>query len=241
MGFLLILLFLRIPMKTKLWVALSFLSSLLVSAPLAVESSCSKGCDSALASYYVWQGTNLTNIGRDFEVSASTIVTYNQDQIPNENSVRFGIRINIPFRCDCIGGSFLGHQFTYQTRTGDTYDEIAKKWYSNLTTASWLQQFNSYPVTNIPVNSPLNVTVNCSCGNETVSKDYGLFITYPLREDDTLATVAASANLSTQLIQSYNPGVNFSQGSGLVYIPGKGTFLFHARIELLDFVFGQAT
>ncbi|KAK4770214.1 hypothetical protein SAY87_030746 [Trapa incisa] len=209
-------------MKRRLSTALSFLSALLVSVPLAVESSCSKGCDSALASYYVWQGTNLTFISTVFNTSISRIRDYNSDQISNVNSVRWGIRINIPFECHCIQGSFLGHEFTYQTRTGDTYDEIATQWYSNLTTVSWLQRFNSYPATNIPENSPLNVTVNCSCGDATVSKDYGLFLTYPLREEDSLENIAESSNLTTQLIQSYNPGANFSQGSGLVYIPAKG-------------------
>ncbi|MFS7967144.1 putative non-specific serine/threonine protein kinase [Helianthus anomalus] len=32
----------------------------------------------------------------------------------------------------------------------------------------------------------INVMVNCSCGNSSVSKDYGLFLTYPLRVGETL-------------------------------------------------------
>ncbi|XP_076896371.1 chitin elicitor receptor kinase 1-like [Bidens hawaiensis] len=61
--------------------------------------------------------------------------------------------------------------------------------------------------------------VNCSCGDTSVSKDYGLFVTYPLRPEDTLKSVASAANLSSELIRSYNPGSNFT--SGLVYIPGR--------------------
>ncbi|CAN1124214.1 Chitin elicitor receptor kinase 1, partial [Linum perenne] len=75
--------------------------------------------------------------------------------------------------------------------------------------------------------SEVNVTVNCSCGNGDVSKDYGLFLTYPLREDDNLSSVAAAAAVGSggggivpaEVIRRYNVGVNFSQGSGLVYIP----------------------
>ncbi|MCI15273.1 receptor-like protein kinase, partial [Trifolium medium] len=55
-----------------------------------------------------------------------------------------------------------------------------------------------------------------------VSKDYGLFITYPLRREDTLESIANDTELDAELLQSYNPGVNFSQGTGLVFIPGKG-------------------
>ncbi|KAI8558265.1 hypothetical protein RHMOL_Rhmol04G0077200 [Rhododendron molle] len=68
----------------------------------------------------------------------------------------------------------------------------------------------------------LKVPVNCSCGDASVSEAYGLFITYPLRIEDSLESIAAAANLSKDLLQRYNPGANFSAGSGLVYIPGRG-------------------
>lgn len=51
----------------------------------------------------------------------------------------------------------------------------------------------------------LNVTVNCSCGDKTVSPDYGLFVTYPLRIGESLESVAAANNLSVDLVRRYNP------------------------------------
>jgi chitin elicitor receptor kinase 1 len=73
------------------------------------------------------------------------------------------------------------------------------------------------------VGASLKVPVTCSCGSSSVSREYGLFITYPLRPNETVEKVAAEMGFnSTTLLQSYNPGVDFSQGSGLVYIPGKG-------------------
>ncbi|MCH91938.1 receptor-like protein kinase, partial [Trifolium medium] len=74
---------------------------------------------------------------------------------------------------------------------------------------------------NIPVDGTLNVTVNCSCGNKVVSKDYGLFITYPLTSKNTLESIAKDTEIEADLLQRFNPGVNFNQGSGLVFIPGK--------------------
>ncbi|XP_010046263.2 lysM domain receptor-like kinase 3 isoform X1 [Eucalyptus grandis] len=207
-------------MKPRLW-AIGLLATVLISACSRVQSKCSGGCDLALASYYVWQGTNLTFTSQVLSAPITDIVSYNKDSISNQDSVLWGIRINVPFSCGCINDSFLGHEFSYTVIQGDTYDKVATQYYSNLTTVAWLQAFNTYPATNIPLNSVLKVVVNCSCGNSTVSKDYGLFITYPLRPEDTLESVAAGVNLPTTLLQSYNPGVNFSQGSGLVYIPGK--------------------
>lgn len=212
-------------MKPRLW-AIGLLATVLISACSRVQSKCSGGCDLALASYYVQQSTTLSFISQVLSASVADIVSYNKDKISNPNSVQTGIRINVPFSCGCINDSFLGHEFSYTVIQGDTYGLVATEYYSNLTTVGWLQAFNSYPATNITVNSVLKVVVNCSCGNSIVSKDYGLFITYPLRPEDTLQSVATEVNLTAELLQRYNPGVNFSQGSGLVYIPGKGEFFF---------------
>ncbi|KAJ8529449.1 hypothetical protein K7X08_036284 [Anisodus acutangulus] len=86
---------------------------------------------------------------------------------------------------------------------------------------------NSYPEGNIPNNVTLNVTVNCSCGNKDVSKDYGLFITYLMRPGENLASIALATNTSSELIEKYNPMVNFSASSGLLYITGRGLSGIH--------------
>ncbi|PON84517.1 LysM receptor kinase [Trema orientale] len=198
----------------------------LVLIPLCfrVKSKCDKGCDLAFASFYVYEGSNLTLISDLFnENSPDEIVSYNTDKIPNKDSVQSTIRINIPFPCDvCVNDQYLGHVFEYNVVSSDTYQKVVSK-YSNLTTVQSLTESNpQYDPNNIPdVNGKLNVTVNCSCGNSQISKAYGLFITYPLRWDDTLDKIATAQNISADLISKYNPGVNFSQGSGLVFIPGK--------------------
>ncbi|XP_028070126.1 lysM domain receptor-like kinase 3 isoform X2 [Camellia sinensis] len=185
-----------------------------------VESKCSKGCDLALASYYVWPESNLTFISKVMSVQISDILSYNP-QIPNQDSVQSDIRINIPFPCDCINGDFFAHVFKYTFRVDDIYEKVAGKYYANLTTTEWVQKFNSYDPNWIPDGAQINVTVNCSCGDSSVSKVYGLFMTYPLRPEDSLDSIATETNLTTAVLKSYNPDANFSAGSGLVYIPAK--------------------
>ncbi|KAL4320498.1 hypothetical protein HN51_064598 [Arachis hypogaea] len=196
------------------------------------ESQCSKGCPLALASYYMWTGSNLTYVSQIMKSNVLSdpngIVNYNKDTIPNKDSVQAFIRVNVPFPCDCINGEFLGHTFKYDIQSGDTYEHVATNNYANLTNVNWLRKFNTYPPNNIPNTGTLNVTVNCSCGNRQVA-NYGLFITYPLRPGDTLQAVAKNQSVDAFLLQKYNPSVNFNQGSGLVYIPGKdqnGSFVF---------------
>ncbi|MCD7472899.1 hypothetical protein HAX54_014316 [Datura stramonium] len=186
---------------------------------VGAKSQCSEGCD-ALASFYVWNGTNLTFISRSFSTTIKNILSYNP-QITDPNIIRFQSRVNVPFSCSCVDGKFMGHQFALQVKNTTTYPRIVRFYYSNLTTVEKLQESNSYDPNNVPAKAIVNVPVNCSCGNSHVSKDYGLFITYPLRPNENLITIANDFNLPQKLLEDYNPEANFSRGSGLVFIPGK--------------------
>jgi chitin elicitor receptor kinase 1 len=190
-----------------------------------------KGCDVALASYYIRPLVELSNIttfmqSKIVKNSPKVIMSYNKGIVISNDNLLSYFRINIPFPCECIGGEFLGHVFEYSASEGDTYDLIANTYYASLTTVEVLKKFNSYDPNHIPVKAKVNVTVNCSCGNSQISKDYGLFITYPLRARDTLQKIASDSKLDEGVIQSFNSGVNFSKGSGIVFIPGRGMFPF---------------
>ncbi|KAG6657747.1 hypothetical protein CIPAW_04G112500 [Carya illinoinensis] len=196
-------------MKPKFGCFVFFLVSIFCAV---AESKCSKECGRALASYLVPGGSDLTYITTllqsSLNIDPDTIVSYNKEKIPNKDSVQQNITINVPFPCQCVQDSFLGYVFNYSLQSKDTYDTVAQQ--------------------RIPDVGTMSIPVNCSCGNSAVSKEFGLFATYPLRPGDTLELVAAEAGLNssyTTLLQSYNPGVNFSQGSGVVYIPGKEVHL----------------
>ncbi|XLT00369.1 hypothetical protein HN51_049720 [Arachis hypogaea] len=210
-------------MEHNFMVSLLFL--LLITLPLSAESKCSKSCDSALASYYLWNNdSSLLYISyimqSKFLYKVEDIVRYNEGiysySYPSQT------RINVPIPCDCINdGEFLGHTFQYSVTLGDNYSAIASGSFSNLVTTEWLQNTNNYPKDAILAGGTVNVTVNCSCGDSNISKDYGLFITYPLRTEDSLQSIANQTKLDPELLMKYNPGVNFNKGSGLVYIPGR--------------------
>lgn len=204
---------------------IGFLLLVLISVLLGADSRCPRTCDVALGSYFVWPDSNLTFIGEMFELRPpDIIVSYNRDQIPNRDFITSGTRVNVPFSCDCINDSFLGHTFQYVIKSGNTYTEIADKFYSGITTVEMLQRFNSFDATSLPINGRLNVTVKCYCGDPDVSTLYGLFVTYPLRSDDTWGKLQSATNVSSTLLQRYNENVNFTTGN-LIFIPGRGEFL----------------
>ncbi|MFS7967198.1 putative non-specific serine/threonine protein kinase [Helianthus anomalus] len=137
----------------------------------------------------------INNNVRDIQI-------YNPTKLTNPESLESFVRINMPFRCDCFDGMFLGHVFNYNLRTGDTYETISQERYANLTIEDWIQSLI------------LMIMI------DYLILDSGLFLTYPLRPGETLESISSAANLSSVLIRSYNSGVVFSQGSGLIYIPG---------------------
>ncbi|GAU23833.1 hypothetical protein TSUD_379950 [Trifolium subterraneum] len=188
---------------------------------MRTEGSCSSSC-LALASYYIQEGTNLTYINNLFNQQSSEIQKYNPN-LKNIDVILTHTRINVPFTCECLNGLFLGHTFSYTANHGDTYSSIANLIYSNLTTEDWVTRVNSYRPTDIPDSAKINVTVNCSCGDKHVSKDFGLFLTYPIRKGQNLKSIAAeNGGVPAAVLQRYNPSSDFSAGHGLVFVPARG-------------------
>uniref|UniRef100_A0A1J3DHZ2 non-specific serine/threonine protein kinase n=1 Tax=Noccaea caerulescens TaxID=107243 RepID=A0A1J3DHZ2_NOCCA len=194
----------------------------------AVESKCAGSCDLALASYYVWNGSNLSVINQYLDspkapfdsINFDPILRYNR-QITNKDLIQMGSRVLVPFPCECQAGDFRAHTFRYRVQQGDTYETLATRNYANLTTVESLQRTNTFPAEDIQLSATLNVSVNCSCGDESVSKEYGLFVTYPLRRGDSLNSIASSSGVPAETLRRYNPGVDFSSGNGIVYVPGR--------------------
>uniref|UniRef100_A0A175YMJ7 Protein kinase domain-containing protein n=1 Tax=Daucus carota subsp. sativus TaxID=79200 RepID=A0A175YMJ7_DAUCS len=135
--------------------------------------------------------------------------------------MRVGSRVNIPFSCECINGDFLGHTFAYVAQPDDTYGKIAAVAFANLTTAYWMERVNVFDPTRIPDMGLINVTLNCSCGDRHVSKEYGLFVTYPLRPGEDLSSVARESGVPDKLLERFNPDTDFSDGAAIVFLPAK--------------------
>uniref|UniRef100_A0A0E0QTM7 non-specific serine/threonine protein kinase n=1 Tax=Oryza rufipogon TaxID=4529 RepID=A0A0E0QTM7_ORYRU len=224
-------------------------------AVAASGDGCRAGCSLAIAAYYFSEGSNLTFIATIFAIGGGgyqALLPYNP-AITNPDYVVTGDRVLVPFPCSCLGlpaapaSTFLAGAIPYPLPLprgggGDTYDAVAANFanlttaahtydavaanYADLTTAAWLEATNAYPPGRIPGgDGRVNVTINCSCGDERVSPRYGLFLTYPLWDGETLESVAAQYGFSSpaemELIRRYNPGMGGVSGKGIVFIPVK--------------------
>ncbi|KAG6517314.1 hypothetical protein ZIOFF_020699 [Zingiber officinale] len=188
----------------------------------SLESACRSGCELALGAYYVTPNVNASYIAPLFDIPGFNDLGPYNPSVRDLNSILSGNRLHVFFSCDCINGEFLGHNFSYQVVSGDTYTSIASDVYGSLTTVAALSHFNSFPENNVQAGANINVIVNCSCGDKAVSSAYGLFETYPIHPPDNLSSIAAAYNFTSQeaLLQNYNPGSNFT--SGTVFIPTTG-------------------
>ncbi|XP_057858508.1 chitin elicitor receptor kinase 1 [Cryptomeria japonica] len=209
----------------KLRVAMAVAVALAAMLMGVAQGQCSRVCDLALGSYYVSPNYNLSYILNFFNSVASQDIIVKYNSLSNADVIIAGSRIRIPFSCDCLslddGSTYLGHRFQYTLKGSDTYEKIAN-YYANLTSVAWLRQTNpSYNELNLPEGGPVNVTVNCSCGDSAVSNLYGLFLTYPLRTTDNLTSLEKESQINSTFLLAYNKNVNFSQGQGIVFIPDK--------------------
>ncbi|KAI3829395.1 hypothetical protein L1987_03518 [Smallanthus sonchifolius] len=189
-----------------------------------VESSCKQKCV-ALASYQMLNQSDLTFLSKIFSTTIPHILSYNP-QITNQDIIPAGSRTNVPFSCACDDQDFLSHRFVYNVSSGTTYSLIADTYFMRLTTVDMLRRFNSFNELNLVPGSQVNVVVNCSCGDGLVSKDYGLFITYPIRSGENLSTIANETGVNENHLRGYNPGSSFLTND-LVFVPGRdqnGTF-----------------
>lgn len=189
------------------------------------EAKCT-GCKVALGNYYVHQNYNISYISSlfDNESDYQALKLWNPS-LSNQDFILSGITIRIPFTCDCLGegnNKYLGHMFQYTAAGGDTYDKIANTIYANLTTVSALQKVNSYTASSITPGATLNVSINCSCGDASINKAYGLFLTYPLNATiDNLAVLTQNYPFSASLLREYNPTVDFTDASGVAFVPNQ--------------------
>lgn len=197
---------------------------------LKTEAKCKpkNGCHLALASFYmnneINNNVNLTRISELFNQNISEILKYNPNiNLSNTNTnITNNLRVHVPFTCQCIHEHFLGHMFTYTMQHGDTYARIAHETYAGLTDEESMAKVNvGLDPNRISDGTIVNVVVNCSCGDAHVSKDYGLFLTYPVVAGEGLAEVAAVNDVPVDLVQKYNPGSDFSAGL-VLFVPARG-------------------
>ncbi|KAH7446136.1 hypothetical protein KP509_01G040800 [Ceratopteris richardii] len=131
------------------------------------------------------------------------------NNITNVMEMNPGTLLYVPFTCDChTSGTTFSHSFSYSVSEGDQIQTIASMKYSNLTTAEAIQSASPNANSLLP-GTVLQIPVNCSCGDSSVSKHYGMFGTYTAQPGDTLSSLSKKFDIQQEFIRQYNPTVSF--------------------------------
>lgn len=104
---------------------------------------------------------------------------------------------------------------------------ITSNAFQNLTQPDWVASWNTLADKNtVKAGTYLDIPVNCSCGNPSVSSDYGLFLTYPVvtGTGSNLSGIASDFNTSVDLVKRFNPGIVWdnAQPTQYAFIPIPG-------------------
>ena len=110
-----------------------------------------------------------------------------------------------------------------QVAQGDDVPDIVENYYHNLTTVEAVCSASSVNCATQYVQAQfiLSIPVNCSCGDPTISLDYGLFATYVVQPTDQLTTIASNFSVNADLISEYNSGVKSLVPYSTIFIPTR--------------------
>ncbi|XP_024375989.1 chitin elicitor receptor kinase 1-like [Physcomitrium patens] len=180
------------------------------------------GCDTACAFYIIQYTETMDSIGHKFRTSETQILAVNPS-IVETNYIVTGNPLYVPFRCDCVNDQML-HKFPYQVTDDGSVVNITSNAFQNLTQPDWVASWNTLADKNtVKAGTYLDIPVNCSCGNPSVSSDYGLFLTYPVvtGTGSNLSGIASDFNTSVDLVKRFNPGIVWdnAQPTQYAFIP----------------------
>lgn len=176
----------------------------------------------ALANYIVSAGDSVASIAIAFQSTVPLIQKYNQ--ISNVDNILPNQALAIPFPCSCSNDQ-LGYSPLYTIKAGDTIDNLVRTKFNNLSQISWVLSANSAADANsLTPGSFLSIPLNCSCGNPDISTTYGLFLTYVVKDGDTLASLSQKFGIQAGLLREYNRHVdidNLFAYTDIIFVPAK--------------------
>ncbi|KAK3230661.1 hypothetical protein Dsin_002542 [Dipteronia sinensis] len=182
-----------------LWLLLLTISNvgLLVKAKSTIEPCSNSDSCNALLGYTLYTDLKVSEVGSLFNVDPVSILTANAIDIsyPDvENHILPSqLFVKIPISCSCVDGIRKSVTTHYKTRPSDTLSSISSQIYSGLVSADQLREANAIQDPDVlDVGVSLLVPLPCTCFNGTDNLLPAVYLSYVVRDVDTLAGIAAT-------------------------------------------------
>ncbi|KAJ0086120.1 hypothetical protein Patl1_08383 [Pistacia atlantica] len=169
--------------------------ALVLSKSTIEPCSNSDNCN-ALLGYTLYTDLKVSEVGSLFNVDPVSVLTVNAIDIsyPDvENHILPSqLFLKIPVTCSCVDGIRKSVSTHYKTRPSDTLASIANQVYSGLVSADQLREANGIQDPDVlDVGVSLLVPLPCTCFNGTDNSLPAVYLSYVVKEVDTLAGIAA--------------------------------------------------
>lgn len=203
----------------------------LVMAKSTIEPCTNSDTCSALLGYTVYTDLKVSEVGSLFNVDPVSILTANAIDIsyPDvENHILPSqLYLKIPITCSCVDGIRKSVSTKYKTRPSDTLASIAGQVYSGLVSADQLREANGVQDPDVlDVGTNLVVPLPCTCFNGTDNSLPAIYLSYVVKEVDTLAGIAARYRTTlTDLMNVNAMGTTAIKGGDILAVPLPGRYI----------------
>ncbi|CAK7346991.1 unnamed protein product [Dovyalis caffra] len=197
----------------------------LVTSKSTIEPCSNSDSCNALLAYTLYTDLKVSEVASLFQIDPIALLTANAIDIsyPDvENHILPSqLFLKIPITCSCVDGirkSVLTH---YKTRPSDTLTSIADSIYSGLVSADQIQEANSIDDPSVlDVGQSLVVPLPCTCFNGTDNSLPAIYLSYVVKEVDTLAAIAARyATTLTDLMNVNAMGSTSIKAGDILAVP----------------------
>ncbi|CAL1412422.1 unnamed protein product [Linum trigynum] len=178
-----------------------FITTTHFSAQTATAKSTIEPCSnsdscSALLGYTLYTDLKVSEVASLFQIDPIALLTANSIDIsyPDvENRILPSqLFLKIPISCSCVDGIRKSVSTHYKTRPSDTLAGIADSIYAGLVSADQIKEANSIQDPSVlDVGETLVVPLPCTCFNGTDNALPAIYLSYVVKDVDTLTGIAA--------------------------------------------------
>ncbi|KAJ6846681.1 putative lysM domain-containing GPI-anchored protein 1 isoform X1 [Iris pallida] len=197
--------------------SLLFFFVLLVLPSLSTAKSTIEPCSgsdtcSSLLGYTLYADLKVSEVAALFQVDPLLLLSANSiDPSPPSapNSILpSGLFLRVPLPCSCSDGIRRSLSVRYRTRPADTLSSLASNIFSSLASAEQIRDANGLssadPDASLEVGQSLVIPLPCSCFNSTDNFLPAVYLSYVVREGDTVEGVAREYDTTVTDIMNVN-------------------------------------
>ncbi|XP_078180408.1 lysM domain-containing GPI-anchored protein LYP6-like [Carex rostrata] len=183
-----------------------FLLSFTIPFPLALSKSTIEPCAASpttstdpcpsLLSYSLYTDLKVAELAALFQTDPFALLAANsfdpsQPNAPNR-ILPSGLTVRIPTTCSCSDGIRKSVSTRYVTRPSDTLASIAETVYGGLTSADQIKDANAISdQSGLDVGQTLVIPLHCTCFNSTDNSLPAIYLSYVVKDGDTLQSITA--------------------------------------------------